>query len=384
MNVVVGVITVAGHQGGEGAVGKQLKITGAKSVGVAVFIKFGTTFVYAAGAVVVEAVATDLLLAGIAVGIGVIAIRVIQNMARRLNDGYNGNFRIAVFVTVIVLIPGQAAFIHSAGAVVVQPVAAGFGQTGVDAGVVVITIPGPDDITGRLGGGFFGSGGIPVGVAVGVHIPGKTVLVDVAIAVVVHGIRAYLHRARMDGGIGIVTVAAFGDVAGRRLGIIIDDIGVAIAVDVGVPIPACGGKTAFIHVCIAVIVKAVTQFDRAGVNGGVGIVTVLVVADVPGRLVRSGINLREVAKTIAVGIPVPGVFVNLAVAVIVNKITADLQRSGIDQGIGVIAVRVVGYIAARRRALLYHVSRVTVSVAVTVQIPIGGHSAGRRHQAKHY
>ena len=250
---------------------------------------------------------------------------------------------------------GATRRIDRAVAVVVDAVAE-VGRTGVDRGVAVVAVAVDRDVTARRGARLLGGRRAAEAVSVAVGVVGRGhSLVGRAVAVVVDGV-AGLGRAGVDGGAGVVAVAAQGDEAARGdTGAIDRGHGaVAVAVDIRVGVEGVGGE-AFVGAARAVVVDAVTDLGRARPDGGIGVVAVGAVRDIArGRAARAGrLGHRGVAVAIAVAVLVVGdrreTLVDRRVAVVVETV-AELGRAGIHGVARVVAVGAVRHIAGRLRA----------------------------------
>src|SRR5207248_6279501 len=101
-------------------------------------------------------------------------------------------------------------------------------------------------------------------------------VVDLPVAVVVDAV-ADLGLAGVHFGLVVVTVAAGGHRAGgRRSAALTDDAAVGGRAEAVVVLVRVVGvnREAFVDLPVAVVVDAVADFDRAGVNGGVFVVAV--------------------------------------------------------------------------------------------------------------
>jgi len=173
-----------------------------------------------------------------------------------------------------------AVFVDEAVAVVVDAIA-DIAGAGVDGGVRVVAI----DVRGVAiavavdGGLFFGAG---VGVLIGL-----------VVAVAVDAVAGLVFRTRVDVGVRVVAVTAGGGVA------------VAVVVDGRADI-------LLVHLAVAVIVLPVAGLDGAGVDGGVGVVTV----DETGPSVPVEVFVDRVGADSGVGVFVSaGVFVGVLTGV---------------------------------------------------------------------
>ena len=149
----------------------------------------------------------------------------------------------------------------------------------------------------------------------------------------------------MNQGIGVVAVGMVGHITGRLGKIDYRYIGIAVTVAVAVLIPGC----AFIDLPVTVIVNAVTaDFRGAGINQGIRIITVGIIGHIAARLDKGKNGHSGIAETVAVAVLIPGqaAFIAGAVTIVVPAV-ADFVRAGINTGITVITIRVVGHIAGR-------------------------------------
>ena len=257
--------------------------------------------------------------------------------------------------------------------------------------------------------------GLPQGEAligddfVAVVVAAIQVLVHVAIAVVVQLV-ADFEGAGVDVGVPVVTVRviidrARGLVAGADRGA---GVAVAVAIGVGVPGAEAGDVSVrVVHQAVAVIIVAVADLRRTGVDGRVAVVAVAVVIHRTAGLLTGGDRRGAVAVTVDVGVPgalagdvrvvvvhqavavvvqavallaVEAVgqpvavaveaFVGAAVTVVVEAIT-ELSSAGVDGRVGVVAVGVVRDVAGGGVAGCHRVGGVAVAVAVGVEVPGG-------------
>ena len=161
-----------------------------------------------------------------------------------------------------------------------------------------------------------------------------------AVAVGVGAVLAHVHRARRDGGVEVVAVAANRGVPGRwrahevRRGV------VAVAVGVAVEVPGHGGGV--VHGAVAVVIDAVARLLGGGAHRRVGVVAVSADRREAARRVARDHGLAR-AGAVPVGIGVPfGVddvigFVRRPVAIVVAFVAA-LGGVRAERGVGVVAI----------------------------------------------
>ena len=129
-----------------------------------------------------------------------------------------------------------------------------------------------------------------------------------------------------------------------------------------------------VAVAIFIVIVGVADFGPVGVDQVVGVVTVGVVAHVPGGLVALDIADGSIAEVVAVAVGIPGgcvegvVLVGLVVAVIVDGI-AVFVGSGVGGDFTVVAVGVVAHIASGLVAIDVTHSGVAVSIGVGIRVP---------------
>jgi glycerophosphoryl diester phosphodiesterase len=241
--------------------------------------------------------------------------------------------------------------VGEAVAVVVQPVGAELRGAGVDGRVGVVAVPAGLDATGEGQAGAEEVGVGAVAVAVAVQVPGGGVdeagilVVGEAVAVLVGLVGvADLGGPGVDPGVAVVAVLAVaGGALDGRAGAL-PDLGVAVAIPVGVTVP--GGRVdrvGLVQQAVAVVVLPVAALLGVGVDGRIGVVAVAGLLDrTDGPLAAAqGGGLVAPAVAVGVGVEEPrvdGVFlVDLAVAVVVDAVAA-LDGVGRAQGIAVVAV----------------------------------------------
>jgi len=236
-------------------------------------------------AILVHAVAADLLGVRVDAGIAVVAVRAVVAPARWPLAGLAHALRIAEAVPIRVLVPDERVdgviLVRFAVAVVVRPVAALLSR-GVDFGIAFIAIPALGHVAaGRLAAEQLVLG-ISEAVAIAVRIPGGRIrqvllLVDQAITVVVLVVAAF-DRPRPGLVVQIVAVQAQGRVrmvlvrglAGHDRLLVAAE---AVAVAVGGPGHGVVGLV-LVRAAVAVVVDAVAELEHAGVDGRVVVVAV--------------------------------------------------------------------------------------------------------------
>ena len=251
----------------------------AECITVNVLIPGHTAFICNEVTVIVQAV-TDFRRPGMHGRFGIIAVRTVQDISGRLNHGHGRDGTVAVAVTIAVLVPGQAAFIHGTVTVFIIHTVAHFRRRGIDERITVITVRIVQNISGRLGLGHERIGGIAVTITVAVSVPGQAALIGIAVTVVVHTV-ANLGRARMHGGIAVITVRAVQDISGR---LDLSHCGytrITVIVTVVVLVP---GQAALIAVAVTVVVHTVANLGRTRMHGGIAVITVRAVQNISGRL----------------------------------------------------------------------------------------------------
>ncbi len=109
---------------------------------------------------------------------------------------------------------------------------------------------------------------------------------------------------------------------------------------------------ALIHDSITIIIDAIADFGCAGVNIGIGIIAVIVVADISWWQGASQCRVIRITETISIRVCIVGVLngiIDDSITVIVDSI-ADFGCTGVNIGIGIIAVIVVADKSYRRVA----------------------------------
>ena len=266
--VAVGVV---GHvaRGLDGRLHKNKGV--AEVVTVGVFVPDRTAVIGQTAAVIVQAVATGLGLAGINGGITVVTITGPAHVTRRRNDVNDGHRGIPEIVAIGILVPGQAALVRAAGTVIVQPVAH-FRRAGMNGRQGIIAVRAIQDITGRLGHGYGRDSAVAVTVTVTVRVPGQAALVHGTIAIFIIQSVAHFHRAGIDKRITVIAIRIFEHIT-RRLGRgYRRDARIAVTVTVTVLIP---GQAALIDHPVAVVVDPVTDFRGTGMNSRIAVIAVI-------------------------------------------------------------------------------------------------------------
>jgi hypothetical protein len=228
--------------------------------------------------------------------------------------------------------------------------------------------------------------GLEVGRRTGTRAAGRflvavaVVLVRVAVAVVVVAVVAVLGSIRADVVLAIVAVFVVVDVGARLVTGIRRGRARAVAVAVAVVVPGVRVHGVVVHRSVAVVVRAVADLRRAGVDGAVAVVAVVVVGHVARGLAAGVAGRGAVPLAVAVRIPVEGrldTLVDVAVAVVVDLV-ADLGLAGVRVLLAVVAVFVTGVVV--RAVHLAHVVAVFVGtldggairVAVAVRVQVAG------------
>ena len=386
----------------------------------------GVVVVHQAVAVVVDGVA-DFAGGRVDRGIAVVAVGVIRGVAARGAAGLGAAAGVAVSIPIVVGVEGvEQGLVDGPVAVVVHPVA-DFGGHRADAGVAVVAVlqtgsgVGITDHAAGLVAGHRRAGEITVAIAVGIGVPGAgvagVVLVDGAVAVVVHAV-AGLGGVGTDRGVAVVAVLAGGPTVAVVVGIacgtvavVVGGIGavglagarivgrvrvvavaavghgaagggaggggagvvsVAVAVAVGVPGGGAGDRVVVVvHQAVAVVVQLVADLGRVGVDVRVGVVTVRVVV----HPARTGLTVQDadvgVAEAIPVGVGIPGgleALVGHAVAVVVD-VVAGFVGTRVYGAVGVVAVSVIRDPALPGVAAVGAVGWVAVAITIGVGVP---------------
>ena len=299
----------------------------------------------------------------------------------------------------------------------------------VPVGVVAVRPVRDVELAVAVGSGLVARGhvvaGIPVGIAIAVVVPGgliDRVRVDDTVAVVVDLI-ADFARARVDPVARVVAIRGVPHVARGLVTLADVDAHVAVGVAVCVLVPVAGVHRALVHRPVAVVIRIVADFARAGVDGGVGIVAVPVAGEytvavavhrvitvaavgidshstgrgctgvgaggavvtvarifhIPRRLGAGQHGRTHIAVPVAVHVREPHVLatdggvgvVRQLVTVVVHTV-ADFARARVDRGARVVAVRGVADVAHRSGTLAVESGgHVAVTVAVRVAVPVG-------------
>ncbi len=328
-------------------------VSSSVAVAVEVFVPvMKAAVVRAAIAIVVDIVFTHLRMVWVNIVPTVIAVGIVAHPATkgRCSAGRNrrsGSKPVAVAVEVPRFRTGCTGFIHQPVAVVIDAVA-DFARRGVSRSRSVVAIVIVSDM--KLAADACANGAVFVAeaVVVGVHVPGWPIhhvgvgVVDAGVAVVVHAI-ADLVCAGVNRTICVIAIVAIGNEADglrARLGF---GPGLAVAVAIKVAVPRARIHCVVIaRDAIAVVVDAVAPLGRIAVDGGVVVLAVVAVSNVPARLATRPHVYGGVALAVGVGVAevnrgVHGVFVHLPVAVVVRPI-APFRRAGVDFVVGVVAV----------------------------------------------
>ncbi len=261
--------------------------------------------------------------------------------------------------------------VHEPVAVVIDAVAA-FVGAGVNQRPRVVAVGVVGDVARGQRAGVRLHVHVAVAVDVGVAVePALQPLVDRAVAVVVLVV-ADLHGSGMTVVVRVVAVGRVLDVARGLLALPGLLTQVAVAVGVGVAVPDRSVHRILVLGAVAVVVDAVAGFGGTRVDVVVAVVAVGRVGHVAGRL-RAGIHegrALAVAVTVRVAVPGRGVLgvglVGLPVAVVVVAV-AHLGGEGVDRGLLVVAVVVVGDLRGRREADQDRLQRVAIAVAVAIE-----------------
>ena len=176
--------------------------------------------------------------------------------------------------------------------------------------------------------------------------------VDHSVAVVVHQVATDFLSLGVDLGIGVIAVLIVRHVAQGRGGGRGGRGEVTVAVGVGVEVPDRASQVG----AITVLVDAVaTDLGGAGVDGGVGVVAVIVLV----VAVAIGVDGRRGADFIG------------SVAILVDAVATDLGGTGIHGGIGVVAVATTGRAAVDAVAVAVRIDLgpgIAEAVAATVEL----------------
>ena len=356
MNGVVSVVTVAGRQGGEGPAAKELIIIRAVTVVVRVFIKFGAAVVHDAVAVIVDAVA-GFPRAGVDGYITVIAV-----------TGQTGGEHPAtnhlkiigtITVTVRVLVVFWTAVIRNAVAVVVDPVA-DLRCRRVNGVVSVVTVAVHQDGEGSAAKELIIIGAITIAVIILVIL--DATVVHYAIAVIVYSVAGF-SRAGVDGRITVVAVRVVGHVTAN--GKCLKNIGIAVAVSVEILVPE--GATLIGH-AIAIIVKTIAAFGRAGIDGRIAIVTVAGHRGGKNTAAKHLIITGTVTVAVRILVVLGTAVIRNAVAVIINAVT-NLRCRGMNGVVSIVTV--TGQVGGKGAPGKQLVTPGTVSVAVIILVVLG-------------
>ena len=296
-------------------------------------------------AVIVGAVRTELLGAGVGRGGGVVAVGVVGDMACGRLAGVGGGIGVAEAVAVVVGVEGACvrgvALVGLSVAVVVDAIAQ-LGGAGVDGAVGVVAVGVVGDIACGQRAGIGRGRGVTEAVAVVVGVEGArvcgVVLVGLSVAVVVDVV-AQLGGAGVDCAVGVVAVGTVGHPCPLWLGAGIGGGGgIAKAIAVGVAIP--GARHPFVDETIAIVVGAIAQLWSAGVDVCVGVVAVVAGGHIAaeGIAALGGGGVIAEAVDILVGIVGAGhPLVDETIAVVVDAIT-QLWGAGVDGEVAIVTV----------------------------------------------
>ena len=325
----------------------------------------GVGAVGVAAAVVVDAVAADLGLAGVRGGLAVVAVGAVLDVAAGDLAREGGVVHVAVAVTVAIGVEGALhLLVGVAVAVVVQLVAELLGVR-VDQRVAVLAVAAlAHEAVGLLAGVLAGVGRADA-VTVGVLVPGRRIVrvhVGGAVAVVVDVV-ADLGRVGVHRGVVIVAVTVrvhpqglltlFGQVAP------VDQRDVAAeGVTVGVEVPQV--VRGVVDHTVAVLIDVVADLVGGGVDGRVGVVAVIVVEHpAAAGLLADGLPDLGVAVAVTVAVLVPGVHLDVGVGVVAvalvlgEAVTVVVDVVGVGRG-AVVVVRVHGAVIVVAHVLVGH------------------------------
>ncbi len=226
-----------------------------------------------------------------------------------------------------------------------------------------------------------------VPVPVRVPVLGHQTLVHVAVAVVVHVVAEFGH-ARVDEVQEVVAVGAVGHEAQGLLAGRHAHPGISEAVPVPVLVPGHHVHgVGLVDRSVAVVVHTVAVLVRPRMDGGIGVVAVVVGAHEAGGLGAIDVGHPRDPVPVAVRIQVPGrdvqrvVLVCDAVAVVVLAV-AVLVRTRVLRRVRVVAVGRIGHVVGGLIAPQIGHRQVAVGVPVGVQVPDGGvEGVGLVHRA---
>ena len=234
--VAVGFVWNVARRLDEGGLG-NVRVAESVGVGVQIVGRTVCALVDFTVAVVVLAVA-DFRRSRINRSVAVVAVGIVKNVARRLDEGFLGNVRVSESVGVGVQIVGRTVciLVDFVVAVVVLAVA-DFRRSRIDCGVDVVAVGIVKNVARRLDEGFLGNVRVSESVGVGVQIVGRTVctLVDLAVAVVVLAV-ADLRSARIDVCIAVVAVSIVGNIPLRGTRCHYHVVGVPVSIGIRISI----------------------------------------------------------------------------------------------------------------------------------------------------
>ena len=314
-------------------------------------------------------------------GLLVVAVRAVSDIARGPGAGerLHVHIAIAVDISIPVEVPLQTLVDRTVAVVVL--VVADLRGSGVAGVVGVVAVSRALDVASGLLALPNLVAQVAITVSVVVRVPDRgihRILVLDAVTVVVQTVTD-LGGTRVDVIVQVVAVGRVADVAGRlRAGV---HVGRALAVAVTVSVAVPGGGVACIssvHGSVAVVVVAVADFLGVRVDGGLGVVAVVVVGDLRGRWEADQDELQWVAEAVTIGVEPAGLLVlhvrvgvvDLAVAVVVHMV-ADLVRARVNAGRSVVAVGLVEHVAGGLRAGLVRARGVAEAVLVVVRVERG-------------
>ena len=142
----------------------------AVAVAVTVLVPGHAAFIHDAVTIAVHAIA-DFGRARVDGSVAVVAVITVRHEPGRLLEPALGDTGIAVAVAVDIPVPGQTAFVHTAGTVVVQAVAADFRCIRIDGGIGIVTVTGERHVADRLGTAVDDHGRVAEAVTIRVPVP---------------------------------------------------------------------------------------------------------------------------------------------------------------------------------------------------------------------
>ena len=385
--IVVVAVTARAHVARGGGAGVRGDGGIAVAVGVGVVVPRGGVhrggLVDRAVAVVVVGGRAVLVCAGVHPRTRVVAVGVVEHVARGRRAGLHRGGRLAVPVAVriaVVVRRVRGTIVHRTVAVVVDAVA-GLGGAGVHVRVGVVAVGVVEHSARRLRAGRIVVGAVAESVTIRVGVPVAPHGVVGGVAVIVDAVVADLGFAGVHVDVGIVAVGLTGDVARGGLAGILGDgratepvtvhVGVPGGVGARVDVARCRADVVVIDATVTVVVDAtIADLDGPGADVRVGVVAVGVLRDVAHRLDARVHAVVLVSEAVGVLVGVPGLdetLVDLAVAVVVGPV-AGLGGAGVHVRIEVVAVSEVGDVpigfTARLHEVLFRSEPVTVLIGV--------------------